>query len=115
MTKKIPTHSQISLSLSLTLRLVSSAGAQELTSLSQQERRRRRFTTHARLKTIDGVDGDGVESKASGAMEQNKRINSSIVKSRSVEAEAATKIQASFRGYQVRKQLKQKVSGTIHF
>lgn len=80
---------------------------------STERRRRRRLasTTHARLKTIDGdAAGDKQQSTANNSsveMDQNKRVNSSIVKNKSVEAEAATKIQASFRGYQVRKQLKQ--------
>lgn len=81
--------------------------------VEEEERRSPETTTHAQLKTIDcGVDGDGViESKGGDEMaDQNKRINSSIVKSKNAEVEAATKIQASFRGYQVRKQLKQKVS-----
>lgn len=42
-------------------------------------------------------------------MEAEKRKNATINK-KDMEAEAATKIQAGFRGYQVRKQLKQKVS-----
>lgn len=42
-------------------------------------------------------------------MDTEKRNNSAIVK-KNMESEAATKIQASFRGYQVRKQLKNKVS-----
>ncbi|KAI4468617.1 iq calmodulin-binding motif [Holotrichia oblita] len=42
-------------------------------------------------------------------MDTEKRNNSTIVK-KNMESEAATKIQASFRGYQVRKQLKNKVS-----
>ncbi|CAH1364892.1 unnamed protein product [Tenebrio molitor] len=42
-------------------------------------------------------------------MESEKRNNASMPK-KNMEAEAATKIQAGFRGYQVRKQLKNKIS-----
>lgn len=41
-------------------------------------------------------------------METEKRNNATIPK-KNMEIEAATKIQAGFRGYQVRKQLKSKV------
>lgn len=40
----------------------------------------------------------------------NKRNNAIITDEKNMEAQAATKIQAGFRGYQVRKQLKAKVS-----
>lgn len=45
---------------------------------------------------------------SSDSMESEKRNNASMPK-KNMEAEAATKIQAGFRGYQVRKQLKNKV------
>lgn len=48
------------------------------------------------------------ESSPSTSMETEKRNNASTQK-KNMEAEAATKIQAGFRGYQVRKQLKNKV------
>lgn len=41
-------------------------------------------------------------------MEPTKRNNSTL-RNKNMEAEAATKIQAGFRGYKVRKQLKMKV------
>ncbi|KAF2898686.1 hypothetical protein ILUMI_07487 [Ignelater luminosus] len=44
-------------------------------------------------------------------METAKRKNAVIVKEKNMEEVAATKIQASFRGYQVRKQLKLKNGG----
>lgn len=86
------------------VRRLTAAGVEELTS-------RRSQTTHASTKDAFAADGartppNGVRTR--GEMEE-KRINASLVK-KNAEAEAATKIQASFRGYQVRKQLKLKVS-----
>lgn len=70
---------------------------------------------HARLKDARETErvGQPTPTDVCGACDnmEEKRINASIVgKNKTVEAEAATKIQASFRGYQVRKQLKTKVS-----
>lgn len=55
------------------------------------------------------TDTKPLGGNANEDMESEKRNNSALVK-KNMEAEAATKIQASFRGYQVRKQLKNRVS-----
>lgn len=58
-------------------------------------------------------NASNIHSSDQCSMEAEKRKNATINK-RDMEAEAATKIQAGFRGYQVRKQLKQKVSRVIY-
>ena len=55
------------------------------------------------------ADAKPLGGNANEDMESEKRNNSALVK-KNTETEAATKIQASFRGYQVRKQLKNRVS-----
>lgn len=55
-----------------------------------------------------GAQSDN-KTPSSDSMESEKRNNASLPK-RNMEVEAATKIQAGFRGYQVRKQLKNKVT-----
>lgn len=65
---------------------------------------RRLDTTRAQSKADDMVR----------SMDTEKRNNSTLHK-KNMESEAATKIQASFRGYQVRKQLKNKVSEILNF
>ncbi|XP_076268329.1 uncharacterized protein LOC143201266 [Rhynchophorus ferrugineus] len=62
----------------------------------------------------DGVPRQSSSRDARQAMENenNNKRNNAISNSRNMEAEAATKIQAGFRGYQVRKQLKAKKTGT---
>lgn len=54
-----------------------------------------------------------VHSNVEFSMETENRKNATINKKKDMEAEAAIKIQAGFRGYQVRKQLKQKVRRII--
>ncbi|XP_063919497.1 putative leucine-rich repeat-containing protein DDB_G0290503 isoform X1 [Zophobas morio] len=49
-------------------------------------------------------------TSSAASMETEKRNNATTIPKKSMEAEAATKIQAGFRGYQVRKQLKNKIS-----
>ncbi|XP_044263547.1 uncharacterized protein PF11_0213-like isoform X2 [Tribolium madens] len=70
------------------------------------------ITTEAQASNKDASTCETQPDKttpSSDSMETEKRNNASIQK-KSMEAEAATKIQAGFRGYQVRKQLKNKIS-----
>lgn len=88
---------------------VTPAGAQVLTSRPPATPT---AVTHASIKDgFAAANGQPAPNAASsrGRMEE-KRINANFVK-KDLEAEAATKIQAGFRGYKVRKQLKLKVSG----
>ncbi|XP_064211496.1 repetitive organellar protein isoform X2 [Tribolium castaneum] len=93
--------------LSVQLNEAPPAGAEVLTSPVSNS-----ITTEAQASNKDASTCEAQPDKttpSSDSMETEKRNNASIQK-KSMEAEAATKIQAGFRGYQVRKQLKNKVS-----
>ncbi|GJQ66475.1 hypothetical protein Trydic_g4471, partial [Trypoxylus dichotomus] len=63
----------------------------------------------ARLRSLERARAQSESDGYLSSMDTEKRNNSTLVK-KNMESEAATKIQASFRGYQVRKQLKNKLA-----
>lgn len=68
--------------------------------------------THASDKDASAFENtaDNKREQFDVEMENCEKRNNAAIAHKNVEVEAATKIQASFRGYQVRKQMKGKVS-----
>ncbi|XP_030762555.1 uncharacterized protein PF11_0213-like [Sitophilus oryzae] len=64
----------------------------------------------SRTRTLQQQDMDGENSSSNNNSKKNNAVSNSAIGSteKQMEVEAATKIQAGFRGYQVRKQLKSK-------